>query len=69
MFDALKSLDLDTLPAAVQHAIRAVQTGAERQAEEIAALATQNAELAAVNARLEHMVKELNHLLLSLIHI
>lgn len=63
MFDALKSLDLDTLPAAVQHAIRAVQTGAERQAEEIAALATQNAELAAVNARLEHMVKELNHLL------
>lgn len=63
MFDALKSLDLDTLPAEVQHAIRAVQTGAERQAEEIAALATQNAELAAVNARLEHMVKELNHLL------
>ena len=70
MFDALKSLDLNTLPAEVRTAVLAAQTDAEMQAEQNAALvesnatfATQNAELEAVNARLEHMVKELNHLL------
>lgn len=70
MFDALKSLDLDTLPSEVRTAVLAAQTDAEMQARQISALvestatfATQNAELEAVNARLEHMVKELNHLL------
>jgi len=70
MFDALKSLDLNNLPAEVRTAVLAAQTDAEMQAEQNAALvesnatfATQNAELEAVNARLEHMVKELNHLL------
>ena len=70
MFDALKSLDLDALPAGVREAVLAAQVDAQRQAEQIstltetiASIATQNAELEAVNARLEHMVKELNHLL------
>ena len=77
MFDALKSLDLNALPAEVRTAVLAAQTDADRQAEQNAALtesnasiaernaalATQNAELEAVNARPEHMVKELNHLL------
>ena len=69
MFDALNSLDLKALSVEVR-AILAVQTAAERQAEQISALTestrpygAQNAELEAVNARLEHMVKELNHLL------
>ena len=70
MFDALKSLDLDALPAGVREAVLAAQVDAQRQAEQIstltetiASIATQNAELEAVNARLEHMVKELKHLL------
>lgn len=63
MSDALQSLDLNALSAAVRAAILAAQEQAERQAEQIAALATRNAELEAANSRLEHLVKELNHLL------
>lgn len=63
MSDALQSLDLNALPAGVREAILATQEHAERQAEQIATLATQNAELEAANRRLEHLVKELNHLL------
>lgn len=63
MSDALNSLDLKALPAVVRGVILAAREHAQRQQEQIATLATQNAELEAVNARLEHMVRELNHLL------
>ena len=77
MFDALKSLDLDALPAEVRRAVLAAQERISALTESNASIATQNAalvesnatfatqitELEAVNTRLEHMVKELNHLL------
>jgi transposase len=56
MFDALKNLDLDALPADVRAAILAV-------GEQNAALTTQVSELEALNARLEHFVKELNQVI------
>lgn len=63
MFDALKNLDLDALPADVRAAVLGLgQRNAELE-ENNATLATQNAELEALNARLEHFVKELNHVI------
>lgn len=70
MFDALKKLDLDTLPADMRAAILAISeqvvTLSEQNAtltESNAALTTQKAELEALNARLEHFVKELNQVI------
>lgn len=70
MFDALKKLDLDTLPADMRPAVLAIReqvvTLLEQNAsltESNAALTTQNAELEALNARLEHFVKELNQVI------
>ena len=63
MFDALKNLDLDALPADVRAAVLGLgQRNAELE-ENNATLTTQNAELEALNARLEHFVKELNHVI------
>ncbi|MFT4743735.1 MAG: transposase, partial [Yoonia sp.] len=63
MLDAIKTLDLNALPADV----RAVLLGVGQRNVELeksnAALSTQNAELEAVNARLEHFVKELNQVI------
>jgi transposase len=56
MLNALKNLDLSTLPADVQAVVLAV-------GEQNAALTTQVAELEALNARLEHFVKELNQVI------
>ncbi len=56
MFDALKNLDLDALPADVRAVVLAV-------GEHNAALTTQVSELQALNARLEHFVKELNQVI------
>lgn len=70
MLDALKNLDLDTLPADVRAAILAVGEQvtvlSEQKAsltESNAALTAQNAELEALNVRLEHFVKELNQVI------
>ena len=63
MFDALKNLDLDALPADVRAAVLAMSEQALVLTETNAALTTQNAELEALNARLEHFVKELNHVI------
>ncbi len=77
MFDALKNLDLDALPADVRAAVLVAQkevfelvaqnAGLVRKAIELtesnAALAMQKAELEALNARLEHFVKELNQVI------
>jgi len=70
MFDALKSLDLDALPADVQAVVLAAQNRASALidqnaylTESNAALSAQNAELEALNARLEHFVKELNQVI------
>ncbi|WP_370393696.1 IS66 family transposase [Cognatishimia sp.] len=52
MFDALKSLDLTTLPSEVRTAVLAAQTDAERQARQISALAESNASIAEQNAAL-----------------
>jgi transposase len=63
MLDAIKTLDLNSLPADV----RAVLLGVGQRNVELeksnAAHSTQNAELEAVNARLEHFVKELNQVI------
>jgi len=50
MFDALKNLDLDALPAEV----RAVVLGLD---EQVLCLTAQVGELEAANARLEHFAK------------
>jgi transposase len=70
MFDALKKLDLDALPAEVRAAVLAAQKQASQLTtkhvnltEHAAALTTQVAELEALNARLEHFVKELNQVI------
>ena len=63
MFDALKKLDLDALPADVRAAVLAVSEQALVLTETNAALTTQVAELEALNARLEHFVKELNQVI------
>ena len=63
MFNALKNLDLDALPADVRSAVLAAQEQALGLAETNAALTTQVAELEALNARLEHFVKELNQVI------
>ena len=63
MFNALKNLDLDALPADVRSAVLAAQEQALGLAETNAALTTQVAELEAMNARLEHFVKELNQVI------
>ena len=63
MFDALKNLDLDALPADVRAAVLAVGEQALVLTETNATLTTQVAELEALNARLEHFVKELNHVI------
>ena len=77
MFNALKNLDLDALPADVRAAVLVAQkevfelvaqnAGLVRKAIELtesnAALAMQKAELEALNARLEHFVKELNQVI------
>lgn len=63
MFDALKNLDLDGLPAEVRAAVLTVQEQALGLAETNAALTTQVSELEALNARLEHFVKELNQVI------
>lgn len=63
MFDALKKLDLDALPADVRAAVLAVSEQALVLTETNAALTVQVAELEALNARLEHFVKELNHVI------
>jgi transposase len=77
MFDALKNLDLSTLPADMRAAVLAAQkevfelvaqnAGLVIRTTELtehnAALTDQNAELEALNARLEHFVKELNHVI------
>ena len=63
MFDALKKLDLDALPADVRAAVLAVSEQASVLTETNAALSTQVAELEALNARLEHFVKELNQVI------
>ena len=63
MFEALKSLDLDTVPEDVRTVLLGLSKQNAQLSENNASLATQNAELEAVNARLEHMVKELNQLI------
>ena len=63
MFDALKNLDLDALPADVRAAVLGLSEQNATLTESNAALTTQNAELEALNARLEHFVKELNHVI------
>jgi transposase len=63
MFDALKTLDLDALPADVRAAILDLSQRNLDLEERTASLATQNAELEALNARLEHFVKELNQVI------
>ena len=56
MFDVLKNLDLNALPADVREVVLAV-------GEQNAALTAQVGELEALNARLEHFVKELNQII------
>jgi transposase len=56
MFDVLKNLDLNALPADVREVILAV-------GKQNAALTAQVGELEALNARLEHFVKELNQII------
>ena len=70
MFNALKNLDLDALPADVRAAVLAAQEQASQLTtmhinltEHAAALTTQVAELEALNARLEHFVKELHQVI------
>ena len=63
MLDALKTLDLNSLPADVRAVLLGVGQRNVELDESNAALTAQNAELEAVNARLEHFVKELNQLI------
>jgi transposase len=63
MLDALKTFDLNSLPADVRAVLLGVGQRNVELEENNAALTAQNAELEAVNARLEHFVKELNQVI------
>jgi transposase len=63
ILDAIKTLDLNALPADVRTVLLGVGQRNVELEKSNAALSTQNAELEAVNARLEHFVKELNQVI------